>query len=125
MRARSRCSATSFRSSKFRREVKLKNYSRLRKSENLNDRVLELVSAGVSARKYEEIIEKLAEDAGPSKSSVSRRFIEESHRTVQEFRERKFTARIFFALILDVTYVSGQAVVTALGVDSEGNTGIS
>ena len=51
-------------------EVTLKTYTNLRKIENLNERVLELVSSGVSARRYDEIIEKLAEEAGLSKSSV-------------------------------------------------------
>jgi transposase-like protein len=52
---------------------------------------------------------------------VSRRFIEESRKTMLEFKARKFSGKIFFALVIDGTYVSGQAVVTAVGVDTDGN----
>lgn len=102
-------------------EVTLKTYTKLRKIENLNERVLELVSSGVSARKYDEIIEKLAEEAGLSKSSVSRRFIEESRKSMEQFKARTFEGIQFFALIMDGTYVNSQAVVTAMGVDTNGN----
>lgn len=101
-------------------EVTLGTYAKLRKIGNLDERVLQLMSSGVSTRKYEEVIEKLAEDSGLSKSSVSRRFMEESRKSMNHFRERKFAGMKFFAVFIDGTYVAGQAVITAIGVDTDG-----
>jgi putative transposase len=42
----------------------------------LADRMLEIMMAGVSTRRYEEVLPDMAQQVGNSKSQVSREFIE-------------------------------------------------
>jgi len=102
-------------------EVKLKTYSKLRQIGNVSERVLQLLSSGVSTRKYEEVIEKLAKDSGLSKSSVSREFIKESRKSLEYFKNRDFKDKEFFALLVDGTRIGDQVVVVAMGVDISGS----
>ncbi|MCP5498658.1 MAG: transposase [Leptospiraceae bacterium] len=45
----------------------------------------------------------------------------ESRKKLDEFKNRKFENHKFFAVFIDGTNVGGQSIVTALGVDIEGN----
>ena len=57
-------------------EVAIPAYEMLRRPEGLGDRMLELLMRGVSTRAYGKAIGEMAETAGVSRSSVSRRAAE-------------------------------------------------
>ncbi len=42
----------------------------------MSQRILEILMLGLSTRKYEEVLPKMAETVGVSKSEVSRHFVE-------------------------------------------------
>ena len=61
-------------------EVEIPAYTALAADQRLADRMLELVLHGVSTRKYEAVLPAMADQAGVSKSAVSRETIEAGRR---------------------------------------------
>ena len=59
-------------------EVEVPAYAAMRRPGALADRMLEILMAGVSTRKYGQVIGEMADTVGVSKSSVSRETIEAS-----------------------------------------------
>ena len=57
------------------------------------DRMLEILMAGVSTRKYGRVIPEMADTVGVSKSAVSRETIEASERVLTELMERRLERR--------------------------------
>ncbi len=59
-------------------EVKIPAYEKLRQDSGLQDHMLGALMRGVSTRAYDEVLPKMAETVGVSRSSVSRQAIEAS-----------------------------------------------
>ena len=64
-------------------DVDVPAYTALQKNTRLADRMLEIMMAGVSTRRYETVLPEMAETVGVSKSQVSREFIEAGERVLQ------------------------------------------
>ncbi len=64
----------------------------MRRPGRLADRMLEILMAGVSTRKYGRVIPEMADTVGVSKSAVSRETIEASERVLKELMERRLDA---------------------------------
>jgi len=75
---------------------------------------------GISTRKYEEVLPEMAESAGIKKSSVSRNYIRQSEKKLQEFAERRWDGIPIVAIFIDGVHVGGYQVLVALGIDGEG-----
>ena len=73
-------------------EVEVPAYAAMRRPGALADRMLEILMAGVSTRKYGQVIGEMADTVGVSKSSVSRETIEASERVLKELMERSLDA---------------------------------
>jgi putative transposase len=101
-------------------ELEVPAYEAMQLDTRLGQRMLEILMAGVSTRRYERVLPAMAETVGVSKSSVSREFIEASEAELKRLCERRFDE-----LDILIVYIDGQAfgdwsVITAVGVDVEG-----
>jgi putative transposase len=101
-------------------EVEIPAYKAMRENSRLADRMLEILIAGVSTRRYEEVIPEMAETVGVSKSQVSRETIEAGERLLKELAERDFSKLDILAVWIDGIQLGSYHVICAVGVDAEG-----
>ncbi len=101
-------------------EVEVPAYRAMREPGALADRMLEILMAGVSTRKYGQVIGEMADTVGVSKSSVSRETIEASERVLKELMERRLDAWDLLVIYLDGIQFGAHHVLAAVGVDDDG-----
>ena len=102
-------------------EVDIPAYEVMRNDGRLADRMLDILIAGVSTRRYEHVIPEMAETVGVSKSRVSRETIEAGERLLKELAERDFSTLDILAVWIDGIQLGSHHVICAVGVDDEGN----
>ena len=85
-----------------------------------SEEVLKKVIKGLSQHDYEEVTKSVLESFGLSQSTVSRIFIEESKKQLEEFEKRDLGLYDFVALVIDGKYLSRENIVIALGVTITG-----
>jgi transposase-like protein len=102
-------------------EVEVPAYAALQKNTRLADRMLEILMAGVSTRKYAEVLPEMAETVGISKSQVSREFIEAGERLLKEVAERDFSDVDLLVIYIDGVQFGPYHVICAVGVDERGH----
>jgi len=85
-----------------------------------SEEVLKKVIKGLSQHDYEEVTKSVLESFGMSQSTVSRTFIEESKKQLEEYEKRDLGGYDFVALIIDGKYLSRDNIVIALGVTITG-----
>lgn len=101
-------------------ELDVPAYLAMKRPGPLADRMLEIVLAGVSTRRYAEVIPEMADTVGVSKSAVSRETIEASERVLKELMERRLEAWDLLVVYLDGIQFGAYHVLAAVGVDTEG-----
>src|SRR5690606_20823819 len=82
-------------------ELEVPAYVAMQRPGPLADRMLEILLAGVSTRRYGEVIPEMADTVGVSKSAVSRETIEASERVLRELMERRLDAWDLLVVYLD------------------------
>lgn len=82
--------------------------------------VINKVIKGLSQKDYEEVTRSVMDSFGLSQSTVSRKFIEESKKRLEEFESRDLGMYDFIALIIDGKYLSKDNIVIAMGVTITG-----
>jgi len=102
-------------------EVEVPAYAAMGKDQRLADRMLELMLRGVSTRNYKHVLPEMAEQAGVSKSSVSREAIEAGERVLQELAERDFSQTELLVIYIDGMRFGDYHVIAAVGVDEHGH----
>jgi putative transposase len=102
-------------------EVEVPAYEAMRKDQRLADRVLEILIAGVSTRRYEQVLPEMAETVGVSKSQVSREAIEAGERLLKELTERDLSKLDVLAVWIDGLQLGPYHVICTLGVDANGH----
>lgn len=95
-------------------------YEKLHRMDMPNEEVLKKVILGLSQGDYEKVTRSVVDSFGLSQSSISRRFIEESSKALEEFENRDLSKHEFLALVIDGKYLSRDNVVIALGVTTTG-----
>ena len=95
-------------------------YAAMRRPGAVADRMLEVLMAGVSTRKYGRVIGEMADTVGVSKSAVSRETVEASERVLKELMERRLDAWDLLVIYLDGIQMGSHHVLAAVGVDSDG-----
>jgi len=103
------------------REVHVPAYERLRNDASIGARVRDIMVAGVSTRRYEQVLPKAAGTVGVSKSAVSRRFIEASAAQLAELNERSLARLAVLVIYIDGVVVDGHHIIAAVGVDEAGD----
>lgn len=101
-------------------EVEVPAYAAMRRPGALADRMLQILMAGVSTRKYGQVIGEMADTVGVSKSSVSRETIEASERVLTELMERRLDAWELLVTYLDGIQFVTHHILAAVGVDTDG-----
>ncbi len=101
-------------------EVEIPAYTAMQKDERLADRMLEIMMAGVSTRRYAEVLPEMAAQVGVSKSQVSREFIDAGERLLKELAERNFSEKDLLVIYLDGVQFGPYHVICAVGVDAQG-----
>ncbi len=102
-------------------EIPLRRYQSFRNPQRMQDSVQEKVLRRVSCRDYEGVIDDLCDGYGVDKSSVSRQWKAASSKQLKEMLERDLSKIGISVILLDGKYFHDHMLVTALGVDFEGN----
>lgn len=102
-------------------EVPVPAYSAMQDREGTSARMLEILLEGVSTRRYQGVIPKMADTVGVSKSSVSRAMIQASEAQVEKLLNRRFDDVDLLIIYVDGMHFGEQCVIGAVGVDAQGN----
>jgi len=105
-------------------EVALESWQHFADEDPLDERAMEQMAVGVATRKYERSLEKpgkAVKTRGASKSAVSRRFVNGTHKRLKELMGRDLSELQLAALMLDGLHVGEHVVLIAMGIDEDGN----
>lgn len=103
------------------REVAIPIYEQCRQDGGLGQRMLDIVMRGVSTRQYPAVLPEMADSVGISRSVVSRQSIEASEAELHKWLERPLGELDLLILYLDGLCFADHHVISAVGVDSQGN----
>lgn len=95
-------------------------YQQLHELPMPSQEVINKVIKGLSQKDYEEVTRSVMDSFGLSQSTISRKFIEESKKRLEEFESRDLGMYDFIALIIDGKYLSKDNIVIAMGVTIKG-----
>ena len=98
----------------------LENYKKLRELETPADELVRKIIFGLSEKNYGEVAKTTLGSFGLSQSTVSRQFIEESKKSLEEFEQRDLGKYDFIGLVIDGKYLQREQVVIALGITMDG-----
>jgi putative transposase len=101
-------------------EVEVPAYAAMRRPGSVADRMLEILMAGVSTRKYGRVIPQMADTVGVSKSAVSRETIQASEKVLKALMERRLDAWDLLVIYLDGIQFGSHHILAAVGVDTDG-----
>lgn len=105
-------------------ELPLATWAQLAAEDPLDKRILEQMVVGVSTRQYERSLEPLEEPAasvGVSRSSVSRRFVQQTKAQVQRYLSRALDELNLPVVMIDGTKLGKHLLLVAMGIDAEGH----
>jgi len=102
-------------------EVEIPAYAAMQKDSRLADRMLDILIAGVSTRRYEQVLPEMAATVGVSKSTVSREFIDAGERLLRDLAEKDFSEATILVVYIDGIQLGKYHVICAVGVDEHGH----
>jgi transposase-like protein len=103
-------------------EVPLSSYQQFQSPPRRQAGICKKLIHGLSTRKYEQAIDDFTDGYGISKSAVSRELVAATKGSLQKLCERRIDELGRLAvLMIDGKQLYGECVVTALGVDLQGN----
>ena len=101
-------------------EVDVPAYQALRAGEQTGAEMFEALLKGVSTRDYAEVIPRMSESVGVSRSAVSREAVEAGERLLQQMLERRWDEVAILVIYLDGMKFGAHHVISAVGVDTQG-----
>lgn len=101
--------------------VGLENYQKLKEIELPSQQLLKKIILGLSEHDYKTVTQQAIESFGLSQSSVSRAFMEQSSKILEDFEKRDLSHYDFVALVIDGKHLLKEQVVIALGVTHTGD----
>ena len=101
-------------------EVPVPAYEALRKNQALSQYMLGALMRGISTREYHEVLPKMAETVGVSRSAVSRQAIEASVEQLKQLQERRWDQVEILVIYIDGQRFAENHILSAVGVDLEG-----
>ena len=101
-------------------EAQLEVYRLLQNPDNLRGAVLRRIVHGVSARNYEQVVEKVRGGLGVKRSSVSRHYVRVMADRIREFIERRWDGVRFVAIMIDGKSFAREMMIAVLGVTVTG-----
>ena len=104
-------------------EVALPSWEAFADEDPLNKRTVEQMVVGVSTRNYGRSVEEVPDELDPhgaSHSATSRRFVEMTKKTLDEWLERDLSGSNVVAIMIDGIEVGDHMVLVAMGIDESG-----
>lgn len=101
--------------------VGLENYQKLKEIELPSEQLLKKIILGLSEHDYKTVTQQAIESFGLSQSSVSRAFMEQSSKILEDFEKRDLSRYDFVALVIDGKHLLKEQVVIALGITNTGD----
>lgn len=101
-------------------EVAVPAYEALRQGEQTGAKMFDALLKGVSTRDYAEVVPRMAESVGVSRSAVSREASEAGERLLKQLLERRWEKPDILILYLDGMRFGSHHVISAVGVDAQG-----
>ncbi len=99
-------------------EMRLESYNAAKDASTVREAILRALVTGVSGRDQRRLY---PESPMTSKSSVSRLWVKEGAKKIEELRGREIRGEFFFGLMLDGIYLSGDlTAVVAIGMTRDG-----
>jgi transposase-like protein len=95
------------------------NYNNLQ-ADLPSEELMRKVLLGISQSDYESVVKQGSESFGLSQSSVSRAFIEQTSKALEEFENRDLGYYDFIALVIDGKHLAKDQMIIALGITSNG-----
>jgi putative transposase len=95
-------------------------YDHLKELPEQKEEMVMSVLKGLSTRDYSQVASQLLDSFGLSASSISRHFIEQSSKAVEEFTSRSLKEQPYVALFIDGKHLAGEQMIIALGITMEG-----
>ena len=102
-------------------EVKIPAYEALRKNQSLSQYMLGALMRGISTREYHQVLPKMAETVGVSRSAVSRQAMEASIEQLKQLQERRWDQVEILVIYIDGQRFAEHHILSAVGVDIEGH----
>ena len=102
-------------------EVPIPAYEALRKNQATSQYMLGALLRGISTREYHEVLPKMAETVGVSRSAVSRQAIEASIEQLKQLQERRWDQVEILVIYIDGQRFAEHHILSAVGVDLEGH----
>lgn len=103
------------------REVEVPAYAAMQNQGQMGARMLDILMHGVSTRHYQQVIPRMAETAGVSRSAVSRAAIAASEAEVEALLSRRFDDLKLLVVYIDGLNFGDYTMIGAVGVDIEGH----
>jgi transposase-like protein len=101
-------------------EVKIPAYEALRQNQALGPYMLGALMRGISAREYHEVLPKMAETVGVSRSAVSRQAIDASIEQLKQLQERRWDRVEILVIYIDGQRFGEHHILSTVGADLEG-----
>ena len=101
-------------------EVQVPAYEALRKNAVLSQYMMAALMRGISTREYHEVLPKMAETVGISRSAVSRQAMEASIEQLKQLQERRWDQVEILVIYVDGQRFGEHHILSAVGVDIEG-----
>ena len=101
-------------------EVPIPAYQALQKNPAMGARMFETLLRGVSTRQYCEVLPRMAETVGVSKSAISERAIEASAAQLEQLLGRRWEDAELLVIYIDGMQFGTYHVISAVGVDETG-----
>lgn len=98
----------------------LKSYEKLRQANATDERLFKALLLGLSTRDYEQVVCNLMDSFGLSASSVSKEFVEESKKRLEDFDNRSLAEYEFVGLFIDGKSLAKEQIIIALGITAKG-----
>jgi len=102
-------------------EVKIPAYEALRNNDALSQYMMSALMRGISTREYHEVLPKMAETVGVSRSAISRQAMEASIEQLKQLQERRWDEVEILVIYIDGQRFGEHLILSAVGVDVEGH----
>lgn len=95
-------------------------YDQLNENAAGEERIRLAMLSGLSTRDYDKVMDLTSEAFGMSKSSLSKRFIEQTTQALEEFQQRKFNEHNIIGLQIDGISLGEQMMIICMGINDKG-----
>ena len=101
-------------------EVPVPAYESLRHNPQLGRQMLSSLLRGVSTREYSEVLPRMAETVGVSRSSISRKAVEASAEELKQLQDRRWEVVDILVIYIDGQRFGTHHMISAVGVSGDG-----